>query len=305
MQTTQSTHATLPADQFVTLADSRKLCYQIYGSAEGKPVYLWHGFPGSRLQAGLIQQHLLQPEFSQKVCLVAFDRPGFGRSDHDPARTIASTCRDFRQLADQLGHGRFAVLGISCGGAYALNCAAALPNRVHHVGLLAGMGPMDVPEIRRQQLKLLRLMFCLARWHPLAAAPLLSLDCVLFRHAPERATEMLSGLLSKPDQQLLATRPELRTAFMASLVEAYQSGLRGILREAHLIASPRPFSLAQVAAPVEIYQGDFDQHVPLAMGRHIANHVRDGHFHHIPDEGHLSIVDTAFVDCLQRLLITQ
>ncbi len=295
---------TATPNHYLTLADGRKLCYQIYGAAQGKPVYLWHGFPGSRLQAGLISQQLLQTKAGADACVIAFDRPGFGRSDHDPARTIASSCRDLRQLADHLGHGRFAVLGISCGGAYALNCAAALPNRVHHVGLLAGMGPMDVPAIRRSQLPVLRLMFRLARWHPLAAAPLLSLDYSLFRHAPERATKMLSGLLSKPDQQLLTSKPELRDAFMASLVEAYQPGLRGILREAHLIASPRPFDLSQVAAPVEVYQGDFDRHVPPEMGRYIASHVRDGRFHHLPDEGHLSIVDTAFADCLHRLLQT-
>ena len=82
-----------------------------------------------------------------------------------------------RQLADhRCSWSRFGVLGISCGGAYALACAHELRERLDYIGLVAGMGPMDVPAIRREQHPALKVLFGLARIHPRLVAPMLRMD---------------------------------------------------------------------------------------------------------------------------------
>jgi len=98
--------------QSCALSDGRLLAYQCYGQVDGRPLYFFHGFPGSRLQAALLHEQAL----AAGVCLVAPDRPGFGRSTPDPQRTISGWSADVAQLADHLGHERFGVLGVSCGG---------------------------------------------------------------------------------------------------------------------------------------------------------------------------------------------
>ena len=123
------------------LRDGRLLAWQRYGLPEGRPVYFFHGFPGSRLQAAF----LAEDARNAGVALFSFDRPGFGRSTAAPKRTLLDWADDVEQLADQLRHGRFDVVGVSCGGPYALACAHRLGTRVDHVALLAGIG-LDLPR---------------------------------------------------------------------------------------------------------------------------------------------------------------
>lgn len=280
------------------LADGRRLAYQCFGQPQGRPLYFFHGFPGCRLQASLLHAQALAAD----VCLVAADRPGFGRSTPAPSRTIPGWANDVAQLADHLGHPRFGVLGASCGGPYALACALPLQARLDYVGLLAGIGPLDVPAIRRGQLPLLSAMFALARLSPVLIVPLLSLDRMLFRYRPERAVKALAGMLTVPDKQLLATDPQVAAEFGASMAEAYQQGIGGAMREAELIGGKWRFALEDIRVPVHVYQGVQDRHVPPAMARYMAERIPDCRLQMYPEEGHLSVMVNRFGDCLRDFL---
>ncbi|MCY1281510.1 3-oxoadipate enol-lactonase [compost metagenome] len=272
------------------LPDGRTLAYQIYGEPAGRPLYYFHGFPGSRLQAALHHEQAL----AAGVCLVAPERPGFGHSDYQAGRSILGWPGDVQPLADSLGQRRFGVLGVSCGGPYALACAHQMGERLDYVGLLAGMGPMDIPALREQQLPMLRLMFGLARRHPLLASPLLALDRRLFLRSPARAVAALAGLLAEPDRRLLADDPQAAADFAGFLAEAYRQGVRGACKEAQLIASRRGFALEQIKVPVHLYQSGQDRHVPEAMGRHLQSRLPRATLRLYPQEGHLSIVINQF-----------
>lgn len=244
------------------LRDGRTLAYQCYGCPTGRPLYFFHGFPGSGLQAKLVHEQAA----TAGVCLIALDRPGCGRSTYAPDRTILSWADDVAQLADALGHEHFSVLGVSCGGPYALACAYRLAERLDYVGLVAGIGPMDVPSIRREQMRVLRLLFSFARIHPVLVAPFLFADRRLFLGDTERAVQMLTRMLTPPDRKLLATDTHLRTRFGASLAEAYVQGITGAIREVQLIAGPRGFLLEHITCPVHLYQSGQDRHVPRLWG---------------------------------------
>lgn len=285
----------------ITLADGRRLALKCYGRPGGRPLYFFHGFPGCRLQAALVHEHAARAG----ALLIAADRPGFGQSSYAARRTIVGWADDVAQLADHLGHRRFGVVGVSCGGAYALACAHQMPARLEYVGLIAGIAPMNVASIRRDQSPLLTAMFALARLHPLLASPLLALDWLMFRSAPQRAVRALASMLTPPDQALLAADPRVRDAFAASLAEAYAHGITGALREAHVIGSPRGFALEEIRCAVHVYQGGSDRHVPPAMGRYLAATIPQSRLHFYPQEGHLSILVNRFGDCLRDFMATQ
>jgi len=283
------------AAEFITLRDGRALAYQRFGPRDGRPLYFLHGFPGCRLQAAMVATQAA----AAGVCLIAPDRPGFGQSTPAPQRTILDACDDVVRLADTLGHERFGVLGVSCGGPYALACAYRRPSRLDYVGLVAGMGPMDLPSIRQDQHPLLRGMFALARVHPRLVSPLLLLDRALYTSNPERAVRALEGMLTAPDRQALDSYPALRAAFAAGLAEAYRQGIGGALREASLIAGPRGYALQEITVPVHLYQGGEDRNVPPAMAEHMARCIPTAHLHYFPEEGHLSILVNRIEDCLR------
>src|SRR4051794_20731127 len=119
------------------LSDGRRLAYCEYGSPAGKPVLYFHGWPGSRLEAKLADP--VAKKFNAKI--IAIDRPGFGMSDFKPNRTLLDWPLDVCELADALGLDRFAVVGVSGGGPYALACARRIPERLTSVAVICGVGP--------------------------------------------------------------------------------------------------------------------------------------------------------------------
>lgn len=284
--------AALPAVpvRHLPLAGGGQLAYALYGQPDGRPVHFMHGFPSSRLLASLVHEKAR----AAGVCLVAADRPGFGESTPRRGRTLADWPSLVAALADHLGQGRIDLVGVSCGGAYALACAAAMPSRLRRVALVAGIGPMDQPALRRDQLPALRLLFALARRSPVLASPMFLLDRLLFRGAPARALAALTRLLAEPDREVLAKVPGLGPRFVASMAEAYRQGIGGAMQEARLVALPRPFRLADIRVPVHVFQGDHDGHVPVAMGRHLAQAIPGARWHFCPGEGHLSILWNQF-----------
>ena len=78
------------------------------------------------------------------VRLVAANRPGYGRSDPHESGHL-SVADDTSFVASLLGVERFAVLGMSVGGPYALACAARHPDRLTAAGVVAG--PAPAPEL--------------------------------------------------------------------------------------------------------------------------------------------------------------
>lgn len=283
-----------PPSCTIRLKDGRDLAYQCWGDAQGRPLHFFHGFPGSRHQAALVHA----ASCKAGVCVVAADRPGMGRSTAAPARRILDWPNDVEELADHLGHSRFGVIGVSCGGPYALACALRLGHRIDYVGLLAGIGPMNVPSIREHQLPVLRVLFAIARWMPAMLAPLLHLDRWMLRSNPERAVRALAGMLELPDQQFLANHPESIPGFVRSLSEAYRQGIAGPLQEARLIATDHGYLLSQIHADVHGYFAGKDRHVPPAMSAYLTEHIPNCSHRIYPDEGHLSIVKNRFADCL-------
>src|SRR5215212_10651995 len=126
----------------LTTPDGRALAYVERGAEDGTPVIVSHGTPGSRLA-----RHP-DPEIYERhgVRAVAYDRPGYGRSDPQPGRSVADATADIAAIADELGFDRFAVVGGSGGAPHALACGALLGDRVVRVGALVTPAPSDAAD---------------------------------------------------------------------------------------------------------------------------------------------------------------
>ena len=118
-------------------ADGRRLQVLEGGIPNGRAVLVHSGTPNSRL--------LYEPAVSlaerQGIRMICYDRPGYGGSDRDPGRSVASCAQDVRAIADALGIERLGVWGISGGGPHAIACAALLADLVPAVAVLASPAP--------------------------------------------------------------------------------------------------------------------------------------------------------------------
>lgn len=125
-------------ERFASLRDGRRLAYLATGPRDGMLVLYLHGAIGSPQGA---DADLEAATHDLGIHYVMVSRPGFGASDPAPGRTLADFACDAAALADELGRERFAVVGVSAGGPYALACAHELPERVAAAAVVSCMAP--------------------------------------------------------------------------------------------------------------------------------------------------------------------
>jgi pimeloyl-ACP methyl ester carboxylesterase len=285
----------------IALADGRRLGVAVYGALGGEPVVYCHGFPTSRLEAALAHE----PALCHGVRLIAFDRPGFGMSDFQPARCIADWPRDVIEAVDTLGIERFAVLGISGGAPYALACAAANPARVAAVAIVSGLGMCEAAPSVSDMNSFERGSLWLARNAPALSRLLNRQFALLLRRYSQQTIRLLASSMRPADRATL-TDPVIRAGLANALREAFRHGGEGAAHELILYARPWEIALKAIRTPVYLWHGAQDVTVPVAMGRRLAAMLPNCRAEFLSGEGHYSLparyVDAVLVwlgRCLQ------
>ena len=198
-RTLETTLSSLPEGN-IRLLDGRRLAYAEYGDPQGKPVFFFHGTPGSRL----FHHPDASVAASAGARIIAVDRPGFGRSDFKPGRTLLDWPNDVVQLADALDIQRFAVMGYSGGGPYAAVCASSIPERLTAAGLVSSIAPLDTPQITRGMQGIGHMFFSLDRHLPPLAKLGCWLMCTTWRHNPDLYfRSQINGLRNSEEAQTL------------------------------------------------------------------------------------------------------
>lgn len=267
------------------LPDGRALAWSEFGARGGRPVLYFHGFPGSRLEAGAVARGAERAG----VRLISVDRPGFGGSEYQRGRRLLDWPTDVSALADHLGLERFALAGASAGAPYALACAHALPERTSAVGLACPLAPPRVRGLRRGMFRPNRVGLAAAAIGPWFVWPTLALLSRRMLRDAEGAIARLARALPAPDRELLE-RPELRALFAEVTREAFRGGARGPAREVLVMNQGWGFELSSVTQPVQLWHGERDGVLPVAMGRWLANALPRCEARFFPDEGHYSLV---------------
>jgi len=279
------------------LEDGRLLGYAVYGDPEGWPIFYFHGFPGSRLEAQLADRVAAR----MGIRLIALDRPGFGLSDFKPRRTIFEWPDDVVKIADALGINRFATIGVSGGGPYAAACALKIPQRLTAVAIVCGLGPLDTPNGTDRMIRTNHLIFFLGRRLPWLAKISLWRIAYQVRRNPEGTLRRMIVALPDPDKAVLA-RPEVKTAMKDNVVEAFRGGSRGAACELLLYTRPWGFLLEDIATRVNLWHGEQDVSVPPTMGQYQARTIPNCRAIFYPGEGHFSLVINHMEEVLSGLL---
>lgn len=269
----------------IQLADGRIIACLELGAPQGKPVFYCHGYPGSRLEARVAAK----AAENLGLRLLAPDRPGMGGSDFQPGRTLGDWAGDVAELAGRFGLARFAVVGVSGGGPYALACAARIPERLSGVALISGLGPISSRDDLSGMIVTNRLMLRLALRCPLLSRSAVRVLVSLIRRNPEFYFRRMIAGIPAADRRVLDISG-YRDLLIASTAEALRQGGRGAAWELTLLARPWDFRLEEVPVPVQIWQGLADNIVPPGMARDMAAALPESACHCLPGEGHFSLV---------------
>lgn len=219
---------------------------------------------------------------------MSYDRPGYGRSDPQPGRTVASAAVDVEDLADALGFARFAVIGVSGGGPHALACAALLPDRVTCAATLVGGAPSDDPSFDflsgMGDLNIREFSAARKGEQPLQGFLAPYLEAI--RRDPDALIDELAEAVPDPDQAVMQ-RPEFRASMRESFVESVRQGTRGWIDDDLAFVQPWGFQLEDVQTKVRLWQGELDVLVPRAHAEYMAGRLPHAEFELIPNAGHM------------------
>lgn len=268
----------------IRLRDGRRLSYAEYGDPLGKPIFFFHGTPGSRLFHH--PDNALTASTGARIITV--DRPGFGRSDFKAGRTLLDWPSDVLQLADALNIPRFAVMGYSGGGPYALACASRVPDRISAVGLVSSMAPLDNPDMIRSMHGMGHLFFSMDRHLPPLAKTGCRLICATWRGNPDLYYKsQINGFRNSEEAEELL--PKMKPMLTADFAEAVRAGTQGVAWDLHILARPWGFHLHLISADVFLWHGESDTQAPMVMGKRLAGALPHCHATFFPREGHWAI----------------
>jgi pimeloyl-ACP methyl ester carboxylesterase len=268
----------------VAVRGDRRLSFAEFGAPRGPAIIWMHGTPGARRQVPVEARAYA---VTHGLRIIGIDRPGIGSSTPHLYPNVLDWTADLTILADTLAVDTMRVIGLSGGGPYALAAGAALPDRVHGVGVLGGVAPMQGPDAIRGG------VIELAPY----AAPLLALARVPLGFALAQAIRVIrplagpaldgyAALQPTGDKQLLA-RPEFRAMFLDDLLNGSRFQVSAPLADIVLFTRPWGFEAADVTVPVRWWHGDADHIVPHAHGAHLVARLPDARLTTIAGESHL------------------
>lgn len=269
----------------VRLGRRRRLGWAEYGDPDGRLVLWCHGTPGARRQVPASGRRAAERLGLRIVCV---ERPGIGSSTGHRYERFAEFGPDAGAVADELGHDRFAVIGLSGGGPYALAAAWANPERVAAVGVLGGVCPLvgddagpggglvglSVPF--QWALEPVRVPLGIGLW--VLLQPLIPLA-----HASYGA---FGRVMPEGDRKVFAD-PEIEAMFIDDLVRGSALRFGAIAHDIALFGRHWGFELTDVSAPVRWWHGDADSLVPLDHAKQAVGRIPDAELHVRHDESHL------------------
>jgi pimeloyl-ACP methyl ester carboxylesterase len=265
-------HVADEAYHVVRLRDGRRLSYAQYGDPGGFAILNAHGGLACRLDvAGAAPAAELC-----KVRLVSPDRPGVGRSDPQPGRTILDWTRDVTELLDRLDVDRFAVMGWSLGGQYAAAVGYALPQRVTRGAIIAGAVPLTEPGAFDRLPTIDRTYIRMSRHAPWGARLCFRTMGLAAKRAPRLYGWLAARDLGTADAAVL--RADGFTKFANMSQEALRQP-QGVVEEYRAMVRPWGFAPEDISVPVDVWAGTDDQLLDPSWPGELARRIPDATLH--------------------------
>lgn len=271
------------------MSAGRTLTYTAYGSPEGTPVLFLHGTPGSRRLGELFDATAR----SNDIQLLAVDRPGYGRSSPCPDRSVRDADRFVTAVLDDADVETAGLIAFSGGAPYAVATAAAQPDRIDRLDIVAGATPPDLTDERPtiQQIlcgmatttpRLLRGAFRAQAWLARRLGP----SFVVSQYTTGDWADDVS--------------PRAAEIVRADFLEAFATNRSGAVTEFRHAASDWDVDLEQLDTEVWLWHGTDDTNVPIAAVRRLESTLPNATLRVLDGADHLHTLLRSVPEILER-----
>lgn len=266
----------------VTLADGRQLDVVEVGDPDGPVVVLMHGTPTGPLEA--LGAEAAAAELGVRVLAAA--RPGYAESTPVDQPGLGRVAADLLDLADQWRIERFAILGVSGGGPFAIALAVAAGQRAVRLGSLAGVGPYELWDHDDPEDAVAREAIASVAGGDLErAAALLEADVAPF----------IEGVRTAPPSPM-------PNAIAAAIVDGARNGLCGYVRDVLSQVLPWDVDPSEVRVETRLVYGEADHNVPASHGSWYAARIRGSTLEIIPGADHPATIGPSYPTMLAFLV---
>ncbi len=286
---------------FFLLPDGRKLCYALYGQPGAKPVFYFHGTPGSRLEPLLLHVYnknieLLLQTFG--IRLIAVDRPGLALSDYNVNNSFRSFATDVSLLAAHLDIRSANVLGWSGAGTFILALAFHFPQLITGAFIITGFTKSFSDKDVFTNMHANKYYFGAAKYTPWLLRS--ALHIVGKKATDKPMPQWLSGL-PEVDYELMKTPMVMRQFSTVTINEACRLHTKGAVQEAALYFKETGYDLSQIHQPIHYWWGTADNVVIDAHPKAVAEEAPNAFMHYKEGEGHVSIYVRYFEEVLATI----
>lgn len=288
----------MKSQQTIQLTDGRIIGFAEYGDPNGHPVFYFHGFPGSRLEAERFHDYAEKNGYR----IIGIDRPGYGLSTFAQNRSLLNWPDDVKELADSLKVEKFSIMGHSAGAPFVLACALLLPHRLNRAAIVSGMAPFDKPESNEGLSLGHRVANWLIKRIPSLSTPMMVLTQLMLKN-PNKMLEQMVKQLPAVDQDQFRD-PAKAAILLNGVTEAFRNGLAGAALEMRLLLSyPWGFELENIEFPILIWHGKLDTQVPLQHALIYKKYLPNSQLKVFDNEGHHSLIQNQMGDILNALQV--
>lgn len=264
------------------LSDGRILGYTEYGDPKGKPVFFFHGWPGSRFSGKETD------EAGKKigVRIISTDRPGIGLSTYRKDRKLIDWPDDVIELADYLKINKFSVMGVSGGGPYVAVCAYKIPERIIKSGIVVGLAPINVKGNLDGMAFNSRLSW--ANYHRSSLLRVVATMVVAIEFAYFPILGSLFAFPTKEDRLLYKDAIRNKKGEGEGVKEAFRQGIKGPELELKIYTDDWRFKLKDIKTKTYLWYGAKDKCVSLNMGKYYKSQISQSELFIDQNGGHLS-----------------
>ncbi|GFQ03251.1 hypothetical protein PHJA_002468900 [Phtheirospermum japonicum] len=297
----------------VKLDDGRHLAYKERGVAKDEAkhkIIVSHAFADSKDFNFPISEEVLE---ELQICIISFDRAGYGESDPNPRRSVKSEAFDIQELADKLQLGpKFYVVGLSIGMYPVYGCLKYIPHRLSGAALVVPLTNFwwrcFPAKLSRDALNGLlvqqRWTYRVAHYTP----------WLVHWWMTQNWLPSLNRLVGKPDpfsRSDLEILEKLADAPQPDPGKAIQQGAHESLHRDLMVAFGRwDFEPTDISNPfpdnegrVHIWHGYEDKVFPFELNRYLSKQIPWVTYHEVADAGHLLVYNKTHCEAIFKTLV--
>jgi pimeloyl-ACP methyl ester carboxylesterase len=266
--------------------DGLKIAYSEFGDLKGRPIFFFHGSPGSRLEA----LHMHEPALHHGYRIIAPDRPGMGESDYRCKRKWLDYPNDITELASHLDITKFGIIGVSGGGPPLFSCAYKIPENLNlAVGisvwapningeLYNHISPIDRSFSRFANISLIfRLIYAIMGLQ------------VKIQSGRNLMMNFRSSMCDA-DLAIIENNDRLVKFLARDIKESFKQGSKGPALDAILQYRDWGFKISDINFPIHLYHGTADKFVPFVFSMELDRLLPDSTLKSYPNQGHYSML---------------